>query len=330
MLPGLLSRTGPSLFSPAMVYERTDVRYFSTSTFLDAFLPDPFTGSVRMPHLAEETPGVPFGAQMSVRLLGPERVEEARTTVKALMEDAGRIAREGENWGHSIPLPLTATEGLWSLEERLEDQDEIRITLNKRGGAFRRLTLRSDGGFDLSAGWRAAVAQVAQAVSVDAGGRTETSSFHVEFSGPSVEKLRTFLKMDGRPEQEAVLELAARIYASGQYAEEDMGGGLQLLGQGEGEWQDLLSFDGRWHLPQGLSVEKVNPFLVGTTGSLPELDEVDQRVALADVFWESVPDWGHLVVHLNNLPGRGLMPLVPSLRETLWEGALRLLHGQAG
>lgn len=329
MLPGLLSRVGPSLFSPAMVYERTDVRYFSTNTLLDAFLPDPASGSLRLPHLGEETPGVPFGAQMSVRLLGPERVEEARTTVKAVIEDATRIAQEGNNWGLETPLPLAATEGLWSLEEYFGDKDEIRISLKKRGGAFRRVALRSDGGFDLSAGWRAAEAHVAQSVSVDVGGRAETRSFQIEFSGPSAEKLKFFLRMDGRSGQEAALELAARLYASGQYTEGEMGGGFQMLGT-ESEWYDLLGSDNRWSPPQGMVAEEQNPFLIRTRGSLQETDEMDQPIALADVYWELVPDWGCLSVRLNGLPGRGLMPLAPSLRESLWDGALRFLHGQAG
>jgi hypothetical protein len=318
---------GPSLFSPAMVYEPQPVRYFSTNTFLDAFLPHPESGTVIIPMVSE---GSGIGSSLQVLPLESQGAAGARGMVKAVAAEASRLTEEGKEWGLREPYTLGATDGLWSLDDYSEGDEEKDFIFKSLRGAHLWFSLKSDGRFSVAVGWRGSTTRAKQEISVGADGRVATRSYLVEFFGAGVERLKFFLNMEGSPGHEVAIELAARLYASGQYAEADMCGGLQVMGHGQDKWHDLFSSGRKWNLPGEKEFEKGEAFVVGTRRSLPEPDETGGRIPLADVFWEAVGNAGHLSVRLNGLPQGGLMPLEASLKKTLWDGALRLLNTPLG
>jgi len=119
------------------------------------------------------------------------------------------------------------------------------------------------------------------------------------------------------------LELAALIYASGQYSPEETGCSLKVMGS-KGRWKNLPRIDGQWRLPDDLDPKQ--PLLVGTQRYLTARDGSRLKIPVADTYWEPKEGHaGHVMARLHNLPEQRL-PLHPKLKSLLWDGATSLLY----
>ncbi len=332
ILPGLLSRTGPSLFSPAMVFDPQPVCYFSTHTLLDAFQPDPESGRLFAPALSVD------GTSFFVGPVGEESAPALRRTLEGIFADAARISDRGLRAGVLQGSFLPATGAAWRLEEYVgcpvsREADILKngngtVVVSDRSGKFRRFALHSEGGFDLAVGWNGPEIRVSQEIRVGATGVFERETYLFEFLGATVGSLKTMLGVEGVSGGDVALELAARIYASGQYTAEEMGCSLQVMGS-KSKWRTLRLLDGRWNLPEGRENGPADPLVIGTRRTIPRLDRSSVRLSLAETYWEPKTEHsGHLLVRLHSVPSKGLLPLDPLLKEVLWDGALHMFFNR--
>lgn len=317
-LSGLLSRPGPSLFSLALVCGPSPTHFFSTNTLLDSFLTRPEEGDVLVPVTTHSS----SSEEMTVRRLDSSSFEEARRTLEVLVGDGFHFI-----WGEETlrKYPLPATGGEWFVGDRIGD--EALSFFHPRTQRFNRVSLFSDGGFSVTLGWHSPQVRISQEVAVNAKGGFLPGGYQFEFNGTAVEGFKTLMKVPQKTGAETALELAALIYASGQYSPEETGCSLKVIGP-KGRWRDLPRNEGTWELPEDRNPQQ--PLIVGTRRCLARRDDSRVKVPVADTYWEPKEGLsGHLMVRLHNLPEQRL-PLHPTLKNLLWDGALSLLYGWGG
>lgn len=324
-LPGLLSRVGPSLFSPAMLYEPVSVSYPSTNTLLDVFQPQPDTGDVYVPLAG---PGGSSARTVKAGYVESDRHSEVRSTLETLLEEGLRFVRDDESPMVSRRDPLPATEGAWFVGEPLGGAGRGDKGLSFFHPATRRIvrvSLFSAHGLSATVGWQADHLRITQEVALGARGELDVGGYQFDFKGPALEGLKALIGMPSKSGADLALEIAARIYFSGQYTPEESGCSLQSMGK-SGRWRNLQRTNNVWRLPE----ESIHPLVIGTRRTLQRRDGSKLKLPVAETYWESQDARsGHLVVRLHNLPGRRL-PLDPGLKSLLWDGALSLMYQRPG
>ncbi|HEX5037558.1 MAG TPA: hypothetical protein VFX30_10405 [bacterium] len=323
MSPGLLSRLGPSLYSPAMLLG-DPVSHFSTNTLLGAFQPSPETGKLFVPAVPDSDASTTF----SIRSLDKESFSEARRTVQGLLGEADHFVKEDDLVASSRTFLLYATEGEWGVGERSGALNDNGVSFNFFHGRSRRdlhLSVKDDGGLNLYVGWRSLDVRVFQEASLDPSGVFRPGGYQFEIKSRAIQGLKSLL---GLPQDlggaEVALDVAARIYASGQYTPEESGCSLLVTGA-KGRRKEIPRPNGKWSLPENMSSEEV--VMVGMRGSVPHRDNPKLRMPVAGTYWEREAE--HLSIRLHNLPGKSL-PMEPSLRSLLWDGILGLLFNPVG
>lgn len=327
---GILSRPGPSLIYPGAIATGKALRGPSTNTFLDGFVEDPSTGGIYVPHLSGGTNSPSL--RMKVLPLSRETLPGFRRTVDSLFEDAGRIARETQRWGLLEYYPLVATGGDWFLGEALleyvgdvgdpwVDVDSVEHHASLRGPGCRAIeVIAFQGGREhlLTAGWRGESTVALQLVSIGTEAkRPKTEGYHFEFFGTdSLQGLKEYLGIPEATGPELAFRIAAAIYSSHQYPQGKMRGTARF-GVGNGKVTRLPADESFWGevlrgQRRGKRVFKID---MGA-GDTP----------VASVHWMAEEE-GQLVVQIRSGDsGPPLMPLEKSLRDLLWNGALKSLY----
>jgi hypothetical protein len=207
----------------------------------------------------------------------------------------------------------------------LNDNGSSLNFFNSRNRRDLHLSLRDDGGLGLYVGWRSLDVRVFQEVSLDPSGVFRPGGYQFEIKSHALQGLKALL---GLPQNlggaEVALEVAARIYASGQYTPEESGCSLLATGA-KGRRKEVPRPNGQWSLPDNLSSSEI--VMVGMRGSIPHRDNPKSRMPVAGTYWEREAE--HLSIRLHNLPGKTL-PMEASLKALLWDGILGLLFNPVG
>lgn len=318
----LLNRIGPSLFHPGALEGPVTFDAFSTNTFLDGFVPSPETGSLYAPFPGVRLSSPDEALSMAVRLLSEGSSEAFRITAGQMMKDADLIADRQNRWGRVSPYPLPETEGLWRLIP-----DQAKIQLDGSGGRSITISETHDERLQLTYRQSGKLSRVDQTVVIAANGAVQTGLYEVEFLNGGFRHLKHYLGMTDSSPAEVALEVALRIYASGQYTEAELNGPPQVSVKGRA-WKVLTRKGSGWRVPRSVDLGGGELFSFGSTRRVPNPDGEGKPVPMFEVFWEGDSDEGHLKVRIQH-PGlaesASLMPLKPELRELLWDGARILL-----
>jgi hypothetical protein len=339
MLPGLLSRMGPSLYSPAWPIQAESVPYFSTNTFLDGFQPDPTTGDLQVAALKPGSRQYPYdGAMWVSRLTTDGTLPGFRRSVAGILRDAFRIHQVHDRWSYAPPYTLPPTGNQWQIYDFIPgDERGSKALVNLRSKDLREIITDMRGpGHDVTfmVGCHGGDSSFQQAISVDESQRASTRGYSFHFADTALRSLMGLLGLEATPPFEIVTEVASRIYFSGQYTIQDGDAPQVRLGRDE-DWHDLeVSYDhgardGRLRLPVDKIPKGDVPFEIRLSRNAVQADLwQDIPGASARLIWEATSDLGYLRIYLGRDPLRPdpLMPLAPSLREMLWDGAQLALY----
>jgi hypothetical protein len=339
MLPGLLSRLGPSLYSPAWPIQAESVPYFSTNTFLDAFQPDPATGDLQVAALKPGSKGNPYdGAMWVSRLTADGTLPGFRRSVAGILRDAFKIHQIHDRWAYAPPYTLPFTGNQWQIYDFIPGGERgSKALVNLRSKDLREVITDMRGpGHDVTVmvGCHGGESSFQQAISVDEAQRAATRGYSFHFMESALGSLRSLLGLEATPPFEIVTEVASRIYFSGQYTLRE--GDVPQVRFGHDEvWHDLEVFhepgarDGRLRLPADKVPKGEVPFEIRLSNEAVQADLwQDIPETSARLIWEASSDLSYLRIYLGRDPLRAepLMPLVPSLRDLLWDGAQLALY----